>query len=85
MEKACNENKSETKIRMKRAERNLKKFFEEIKNILDKQPDDIVMANSSKTVEHAQTAEQMGSYFSHIYSVFYDATGETGMSKKVNK
>jgi len=53
MEKACNENKSETKIRMKRAERNLKKFFEEIKNILDKQPDDIVMANSSKTVEHA--------------------------------
>jgi hypothetical protein len=31
---------------MKRAERNLKKFFEEIKNILDKQPDDIVMANS---------------------------------------
>ena len=50
MEKACNENKSEVKIRMKRAERNLKKFFEELKKILDKQPDDIIMANSTKTV-----------------------------------
>ena len=67
MEKACNENKSEVKIRMKRAERNLKKFFEDIKNILDKQPDDIVMANSAKTVEMAQLAEMQGSYFSHIF------------------
>lgn len=36
MERACNENKSEVRTRMKRAERNMKKFFEDIKSILDK-------------------------------------------------
>ena len=56
MEKACNENKSEAKIRMKRAERNLKKLFDELKKILDKQDDDIVMANSSKIVRDARWA-----------------------------
>jgi len=35
-EKACNKKQSEIKVKMKGAEQNLKKFFVEIKKILDK-------------------------------------------------
>ena len=87
LEQAINKNKSELKIKIKRADRNLKNFYAEIRKILDKQDEDQVMPNSLKTVQHSRVAELNGIFVSHIFTVFADATNDQAgkISKRVSK
>ena len=51
----------------------MKRLFEELKKIMDKHPDDVIMDLSSRTVKTAITAEKEGHFVSNIFNTFADA------------
>jgi hypothetical protein len=69
-EQAAAKAKSELSIKIRRAEKNLKLLFTELKKILEKPNDDVIFPNQEARVEQAKFAEKNGELVSCIYEVF---------------
>ena len=68
-EQATAKAKSEISIKIRRAEKNIKVLFSELKKILDKPNDDVIFPNLDTKVEEAKLAEKNGEFVSFIYEL----------------
>lgn len=69
--------KSDINIRLKGADRNLKAFFAEVKKILDKPDDDIVVEHCHEKVGKAREYEAGSRYITFLFDCFADAKKDT--------
>ena len=68
-EQATAKAKSEISIKIRRAEKNIKVLFSELKKILDKPNDDVIFPNLDTKVEEAKFAEKKGEFVSFIFEL----------------
>jgi len=57
-------------VKIKRAEKNIKLLFGEVKKVLEKPDDDVIFIGSTKKVETAKAADIKGGLISCIYSAY---------------
>mmetsp|Transcript_13206 Transcript_13206/g.20584 ORF Transcript_13206/g.20584 Transcript_13206/m.20584 type:complete len:571 (+) Transcript_13206:73-1785(+) len=85
-EQAIAKTKAEINLKIKRADKNIKLLFGELKKILDKPDDDIIFIEAPTVkVESAKYAEKQGKFVSFVYSAFADMRQDGGSSGRVNK
>ena len=68
-EQAAAKAKSDITIKIRRAEKNIKLLFSELKKILDKPNDDVIFPNLDNKVQEAKLAESRGEFVSFIYEL----------------
>ena len=81
-EQAAAKAKSELSIKIRRAEKNTKLLFGELKKILEKPSDDVIFPNQEARVEQAKYAEKNGALVSCIYTVFSGGESARSVSRQ---
>lgn len=73
-EQALAKAKTDINIKIKRAEKNMKNLFAELKKILEKDEDDAVFPNAAENVASAKKAEAEGHFVSMMFRAWAGST-----------
>ena len=84
-EQAVAKAKTDINLKIKRAEKNMRSLFTELKKLLDKDAKDVVLANSTVTVEKAKAAEQNHRFVQFIFQAWADSTKNPSNPHQVAK